>query len=480
MSLKIARSFLLVSVLSVAIVLTDAFFPFIGGKDYFFRISVELALASFVIFWGFEAKQNEIKERFRRISRNPLFLAVSIFVLIFLLASIFAYDPQAAFWSNYERGEGGFQMIHYYIFFVLLLLLFDEEKHWTKIFKFSIAAAILMIFYGIASAFSGQFLGPYFSVPGKTGWSAIFSSVRFQGSLGNPAYVAPYLMFSIFYAFYLWLSKKQKNGLARTIFYLSLITFFFMFFILSQTRGAFLGFGAAIFSGLVYFIFSSIGKAKKMALLIFVALILFGTGLFAAKNFLPLQNLPMSRLLEINLKDRTAQTRLWTWQTAWRGFLERPILGWGPENFSTIFDKHFDTRHFLPEGGSETWFDRAHSIFFDYLAETGILGILSFLAIFAIFYWQFFQKIHPSTLDKAPLSKKITTSHNNPAKPIQSTTLKAVIFALPVGYFVQGLFLFDVLPIYINLFLFLAFIVFKTNPPLNWQEQNLNSTKISK
>lgn len=462
MLLKISRSFLFFSVLSTTIVLTDTFFPFIGGKDYFFRALVELALISFLIFWGFEAKEIEIRKHFQKISGNYLFIAVSLFVFIFFLASIFAYNPQIAFWSNYERGEGAFQMIHYYIFFVLLLLLFDEEKYWTKIFKFSLLAAFLMILYGIASAFSPQFLGPYFGTSEKTGWSAIFSSARFQGSLGNPAYVAPYLMFSIFYALYLWLSNPKKLG--RTIFYLSLIAFFLVFFILSQTRGAFLGLGAAFFAGLAYVIFASSGKTRKWGLLIFVFIIALGIVLFAFKNSPLVQKLPMSRLLEISLKDRTAQTRLWTWQTAWQGFLERPILGWGPENFSAVFDKYFDTRHFLVEGGSETWFDRAHSIIFDYLAETGILGVLSFLAIFVVFYWQFFRKIHPQILSK-DISKKLIAQSNNILSNKQSIFLKALIFALPIGYFVQGLFLFDVLPISINLFLFLAFAAAKTAKP---------------
>lgn len=473
MLLTISRSFLNFSVLSVIIVLSSAFFPFIGGKDYFFRISIELALIFFVIFWGFEAKSSEVRNRFREISKNPLFIAVSLFVFIFLTSSIFAYDPRVAFWSNFERGEGGFQMIHYYIFFVLLLLLFREEKYWIRIFKFSVVAAILMILYGIVSAFSYQFLGPYFNVTDKSGWSAIFSSIRFQGSLGNPAYVSPYLMFSIFYVFYLWLRKKQKNNWMRDVFYLSLIILFLLFFFLSQTRGAFLGFGAAVFSGLVYFVFSSSGRMRKLGFLTLVVLVVAGAGFFALKESSFVQNLPISRLLEISLKDRTAQTRLWTWQTAWRGFLERPILGWGPENFSTVFDKYFDTRHFLVEGGSETWFDRAHSVFFDYLAETGILGVLSFLAIFVIFYWQFFKKIHIQAPKKELNKKEVVVNQNN-LKLDRSLILKAVIFALPIGYFVQGLFLFDVLPIYINLFIFFAFAVFKTNLPHLQQDQRSN------
>ncbi|MEK7546611.1 MAG: O-antigen ligase family protein, partial [Patescibacteria group bacterium] len=136
--------------------------------------------------------------------------------------------------------------------------------------------------------------------------------------------------------------------------------------------------------------------------------------------------------------DRTFQTRLWTWNSAWQGFLERPAFGWGPENFSAVFDKYFDPRHYIPGKNSETWFDYAHSVFIDYLVETGIVGFTAHIAIFGVFFWEFFRRF----------------KNENPL-------LKALMASLPVSYLIQGLALFNVLPIYINLFLFMAFACYK-------------------
>jgi O-antigen ligase len=149
------------------------------------------------------------------------------------------------------------------------------------------------------------------------------------------------------------------------------------------------------------------------------------------------KNLPAGRIFDIAFSDQTVQTRLWTWGSAWKGFLERPLLGWGAENFGAVFDKYFDPRHFIPGQNTETWFDRAHSVYFDYLAETGILGFLSYLSIFGVIYWEFFRK------------KERAGDH--------SVLSKALIFSLPLGYLVQGAAIFEVLPMYINLFLFFAF-----------------------
>jgi O-antigen ligase len=130
----------------------------------------------------------------------------------------------------------------------------------------------------------------------------------------------------------------------------------------------------------------------------------------------------------------TAQTRFWTWGSAWKGFLDRPIFGWGPENFTRVFDKYFDTRHYNPNQSTETWFDRAHSVVFDYLAETGIVGLAAYLGLITLL---------------------VITALSLPYAPL----LVAFAVALPVAYFVQGLVLFDVLATYLNLFLVAAFFV---------------------
>ena len=465
MFLKLSKFFLYASVFSVVVVLPSTFFPFIGGKYYFFRVCVELALAFFLLYWAFEDKLDSIKKRLKTIYRHPLFIAVSIFTLFYLLASLFAYDPPSAFWSNYERGEGGFQMIHYYLFFFLLLLAFKEKKEWINLFKFSIVSAILVIVYGfladqgIVSSFISSFAQGSF-------WNRLTAG-RFQGSLGNPAYIAPYLMFSLFYSLYLLFNSKEKflrYGLIGSS------VLFLVFFYLSKTRGGLIGLGVATLSALIWLFFKTSGKAKKTTTYILLAVI--AGGLFVSWVSFSLvpgcaksecssfeKALTQNRLLNFNfsLGEKTFKTRFWTWGSAWAGFKERPILGWGQENFSTVFDRHFNPNHYTPGTGSETWFDRAHSVIFDYLAETGILGFLSYVGMFAVLFWQVFKK-RVNTLD---LSAGLSVKSDAP-KPNSNTLAfsAALVIAMPLGYLIQGLALFDVLPIYINLFLFLSFTTF--------------------
>jgi O-antigen ligase len=446
---KLAKWYLYISVFCVVVVMDSIFFPFIGGKDWFFRFSVELSLIAALLWWAFEARAGEVGQIAKAAFKRPLVIATTIFSGIVVLASLFAFDAHAGFWSNFERGEGGFQMLHYLIFFFLLTFFFREEKDWKKLFRFSLVAAVLMILYGLL-AISGApgFIGPYAGGGAPAGWWAQLLQGRFEGSLGNPAYVAPYLMFAMFFAAYLWIAKRSgdgeqdgSRGKVRAWSFGILIAIFFLFFWLSQTRGAFLGLGAGVFALLVYLLFSKHRALKKWSAIALLVLVVVGGIGFAARNSSFVNKLPGGRLLQISLSDSTAQTRFWVWGEAWKGFLQRPILGWGPENFTPVFDQYFNPSFYAPGTNGETWFDRAHSVFFDYLVETGILGLLSYLAIFGAFYWEFFK------------SRRTEGS-------VAGTLLNGFIFAMPIAYLVQGVAIFDVLPMYLCLFTFLAFSQF--------------------
>jgi hypothetical protein len=447
---RIAKWYLYISVFSIVVVMNSIFFPFIGGKDFFFRFVTELALACMVLWWAFEAKKGDARARIAALFHKPLVIAVTVFAAIFEVACLFAYDIHAAFWSNYERGEGGFQMLHYYLFFLLLVLIFKDEKEWKNIFRFSLVSAAGMIVYGILGNYSVTgFIGPYAGATAPTGWWNILIQGRFEGSLGNPAYVDPYLIFSMFFAAYLWLASKMAGTLTKlkSWGYGVLIAVFFLFFILGQTRGAFIGLAVGIFALIVYLIFSNKGATRKWGAIALVLLVILGVGLYAVRNTAFVQKFPEGRLLQLSLSDSTAQTRFWVWGEAWKGFLERPVLGWGPENFTAVFDKFFNPNFYVPGANSETWFDRAHSVYFDYLSETGILGLLSYLGIFVLFYWEFIKKAHKRTAAE---------DKHRGAFLLE----KGLILALPIAYLVQGIAIFDVFPMYISLFLFLAFAAY--------------------
>lgn len=430
---KVSKFFLYAALFSVVFVNTETLFPFIVTKYVFFRTTVALALVAFLLGWfflkgdGLRGFEKDLKARIK----SPLVIAVSVFVLAYIFAGFFGFNSHYSFWSNFERGEGGFQLLNLYVFFLLLVLLFKEKKDWFGFFKTAIVAAVLVVGYGLLAALQ---VPGFVGVPLKIGQ-------RFQGSLGNTAYVGTYLLFTLFYTFYILGGgfKKISRNLSKVLLWLLILAFlFFIWF--TQTRGPFLGLAGGLGAVLLFLVFRGSKKVKAASAIVLIVAVLLGGFMYSIRTAPIMQKLALTRFFNITVDNLSTQSRFWSWGSAVEGWQERPIFGWGPENYGRLFDKYFDTRHFLPNQASDTWYDRAHSVFFDYLAETGIVGLLSYFSIFFVFYILFFRK-----RDELEGSNRVN----------------ALLFAMPIAYLIQGLVIFDVLPIYLNLFMFLAFANYK-------------------
>lgn len=461
--IRISKFFLYLAPFAVIVVTPSTLFPFIVGKYTFFKAVVELALIAFILGWGFSGKFFTKGARLPdgqgsasggqfsvfnfQSWKQPLVIAVALFVAVFVFAGFFGVNPQASFWSNFERGEGSFLMLHFLVFFALLCLLFVREEDWRNLFKVSVAAGVLAMLYGAAAAF------------GISGFVGNSICQRFAGSLGNPAYIGTFSIFMLFYTAYLSASGNWQSKTWRTRalpFLIFLIVYFSLFLLLSQTRGGFLGLGAGIVAALFYLAFALASpRARSWALGGVVVFIFLGSlGVYYRQyiNLAPWCEGGGNRILDVSFGGETINTRFELWRQSVEAWKERPILGWGPENFSMAFEKHFKPVHTV-------WFDRAHNIFFDYLVMTGAFGLLSFIGIFVAYYWQFFRQARINADQNAKLRGK--NNEKLPTTNYQLPIINALFFALPIAYLVQGLVLFDVLPIYINLFLVLAFANYK-------------------
>lgn len=426
---KIARSLLYLSALYVVFVTSSTLFPFIVGKYAWFRGTVGLALIAFAFGLLFFDESGAMWERLKEVFRKPLVIALAVFTFVFLLAGFFGVDPAFSFWSNFERGEGGLQMLHLFVLVVLLVTLLREERDWSHFFMWVLAGGVLSIGYGFFAAWDvSGFVGARFAEPG----------FRFQASIGNPAYVAAFSIFMAFYAGYLLWSRYRARLFSAGAWALyGLLALMAVAFVLAATRGAFIGLIVGLIAGCAYFVFAHRAWRRWFAVGA-VALVLLVSVFVFFKDTDLVKAIPGSRVFDISLSAETFRHRAIMWGIALEGWKERPLLGWGAENYIQIFDQKLDPAYFDPAVGFGAWFDRAHSIYFDYLAETGIVGLLSFLALFAVFAFGLFKK-------------------REGAEGKESIIPKALLTGAIAAYLVQGIVLFDVLPIFYNLFVVLAF-----------------------
>lgn len=82
--------------------------------------------------------------------------------------------------------------------------------------------------------------------------------------------------------------------------------------------------------------------------------------------------------------QESSAARIIVWEAGVQAFKDRPILGWGPENFQFAFNQNFDNRLYLNENIGEIWFDRAHNIFIDTLVSVGVAGAATYALLIII------------------------------------------------------------------------------------------------
>lgn len=415
------------------------FFPFITGKAFAFRIIVEIVFALWLIL--------VLRERGTAVAGtdasvapriNSLTLSVTIFTIIIFVADVFGLNFLRSVWSNFERMEGWMTIVHLWAYFVVLSSIFgtsistqDGRKNWHRFLNVVLVAGGITAFYGLFQFF---------------GWAETHQgATRVDASLGNSAYMAVYMLINAFLAGYMALAAHARKislegSSSIFVWVYSVLAVFFSFIMLqTSTRGTILGWIAGIM--VFCFIYAAFGRKEKgqsnisravAGGLIGLTLVL-GILFYFNRNAQWIQhNAVLGRLATISLTDTKTQARGFVWPMAIKGIFENPktaVIGIGQENFNYIFNSHYDPKMWA----HEQWFDRAHSVFLDWLVAGGLLGFAAYLALYILA----FVYVTRSTL---------------------SLGQKSMLIALLVGYGIHNIFVFDNQTSYVMFFTLLAFV----------------------
>lgn len=358
-----ASRILLYSTAVLPLVLWAGFtFPYVTIRTVAFRISIEIAAVLVLLLWV------QGRVRFAHLRTQWFFWIFAGLLAVESIAALFGEAPLASFFGDLERMWGIFTVLHLFLFYILVRIFF-HERQWRTFFHVSFVTSIGVSVYGILQR-NPDLFGIYLFGAGE--------GTRIVSTLGNPVYVAIYLLFNIAFALYL-LMRTPRGSL--WYFYLSVIAIDFYAFTLTDIRGAYLGLLVGVAAaGLGYVFLGSRKRAKQTIAASFVlGIIILSLG-FQFRRSEAVRSIPvLRRVVTISINDSTSQTRFIGWNAAWKGFLEDPLTGAGMENYNIAFNKHFPARYYLL-APTETYFDRAHNQFFNILAESGIIALLLYLA----------------------------------------------------------------------------------------------------
>lgn len=435
------------------------FHPASFAKSIVFRIILSLMIFVFVYQNLFLNKESFEKAKTIIKQKGKTFLPlIGLFLLgiIYILSTIFSMEPHFSFWGSPIRGGGSLNIL-FLIAFCFLSFVIIKAKDWQKLWDFNIAVGVFVSLIAIFQRFEmfSEYLNP--------------DSHRPYSTMGGTAFLAAYLLILFFPTIIFGLKKIR----IKSLFYLFSASLFLSAMIISATRAVFL----ALAIGIIFFLFFYPKKIKFKNLpilkIIVIGLIIISIlGAFWLNSQEKIveklkQNqvigtlfqrtwdsiTPLLNVKEITFEKVVSSGRYSGWKVLWPALAERPILGYGPENISIPFDKNYDPSIPGITGGSEGgWWDRAHNIFLEKALTIGFPGLIIYLFIFVVLFWQL-QKIKKQ-------------------KPLEALAIQTMF----VSYFVANFFSFDTFSTYLILFFVIAYSLFFIKQAENNQEDAQNYT----
>lgn len=333
---------------------------------------------------------------------TPLVLATLFMVVVYLVSTALSVTPWVSLFGSYSRLQGTFTTFSYIVVFLMILQGIRTRAQLDRLVTVIIVNSLPVALYGLIQRYG---LDP---LP----WAGS-SGERVAGSMGNPIFLAAYLVMvfpltlgRIVESFRAALDRETKQtrwaNILRTTGYVFIAAVQLITIWYTQSRGPLLALVAGSFFFLL--LLALAWRSKRGAILIVAAITL--TALVVGSIVLinvsggPLQSAPwMGRLGQVFSFARILY---------WQGMVDlvlphdpiqypdgysdpfnsiRPLVGHGPESIRVAYSRFRPSMHWRYETGVV---DRAHNETFDALATTGLLGLIAYLFLFlSAFYYGF-------------------------------------------------------------------------------------------
>lgn len=357
-----------------------AIFPFFIFKSFLYQGSssrfllLSLITALYAIGFGIYLFNQKNKVNFLK---SPIILVFGIYLLYLFVSALLGADFSTSFWSRAERTSGLFYITHLAVFTLFLIQIVSQKESREKLLKVVLFTSAIYSF---------------FSLLGPQGFDIIFKTNPYDGFLfGNSSFAAMYLLGAFLLSIYFLFSKTKKeiNWYEYPLPFLIVLNPF-----LINTRGGYTGISSilggaqassiALFASvgilLAIFLISKIknDKAKNMAGVSLLVLAIISA-------FLGIRSLvSQDGIVRNYYENKSTLARPLVWALSKDAINDRPLTGWGIDNFSTAYQENFDINLLTEKYGNEPWFDRAHNVVLDQTIEGGYVGVSLYFSLYLV------------------------------------------------------------------------------------------------
>ena len=180
-------------------------------------------------------------------------------------------------------------------------------------------------------------------------------------------------------------------------------------------------------------------KSGAVLGLLLIVAVVFTLGLARDSAFvqrLAQENRMVAQLASFGTGEDSTNTRLNSTKMGLVAFAQRPLVGWGPENFAVAYDRNVGAERFSFQNES---YDQAHNKVVEELTTKGLVGFVPFAAMWLLVAWTYIKTLR--------------------RRDLRSEHFTLLMGAATLGYFVQNLFLFDTPATALQIYLLLGFAI---------------------
>ena len=433
------------------IISTNTIFPFIVGKAIFARSIIEIIFTLWLILI--------ICYPQHRPSRSWVIISLSIGLSISIITSFTGVSLIRSMWSTFERMNGVIDQAHWLAFILVTGSVYRSLSSWRVLFTLNLGMAGFVSLIGIIQYYDWA-IDPF-----------LLEKVTFDDSTnyvestwGNAAFMAAYVMINsviglglILHSFYnrqtkpvlpKYVNKFAPNQPEFKFTRLHLFQIFGLFntslclwaLWLTSSRGALLSFGLGTLVLSVGYIFWKTKQINTSIIYttLFLSLVAI-TLTIVVRASIVVDDLESSspmiwRILEPE-GDMSYSRRVAALETTIDSYTEKPVFGWGPENYLVPWGRHLT----IISDDKIPPFDAAHNSLVEKLVTQGAIGLLSYILIWSVI-----------TIVLVRSIKHQSSYHQY---------FVVVVTAALIVSFAQRLFMVDTIAITMQLSLLIAFVI---------------------
>lgn len=295
----------------------------------------------------------------------------ALLVIATIASLVSSADIAESFWSTAWRGTGLLLWWLWLMWFVVARTQQWNDREWRGMYV-SHAVALL----GSALIVFIQFFNPEF-IPLSNG-------DRPSGLLGNSVFLGLYAAPYVFLPWYVVPPEKKWRWGAAFVSASALLII-----LITQARASLL---ALALGGVVGF-GTLLWKSRRDALyartrrIVAVVAVCAMVGFVSLATYGQLTSSDKIKRLTFNINYlATLKSRFVNWGVAFDAAADRPLVGWGFEQYRTAVEKHYSPE-LAKYSFMETRIDKPHNVYVEWLVMSGVLGLAAYLVLCGCLLW---------------------------------------------------------------------------------------------